>query len=248
MINKNYILNTFEENAIKSHRRLTDLLSKDPVMSVFYLIYTSKITLQASLHTMTLPDIYRQSVARNTQANVNSVLFLKQGNFLHYMEGSERTITQLFDKIKADKRHKNIHVIAQGQAPNALFGHWKMHCINLDSVSDMDDVDDISPLLDYFETAQFDSASVPRLLADVENYYRSGKWQRHQHTNFDKGSYSHTKLRRLGVKHRYFLWIQLGFLLVFLLLVIYWLFQNRVHLAALNHPLSTLTGFLAAAL
>ena len=165
-------------------------------MSVFYLIYTSKITLQASLHPMTLPDIYRQSVARNTQANVNSVLFLKQGNFLHYMEGSERTITQLFDKIKADKRHKNIHVIEQGQAPNALFGHWKMHCINLDSVNDMDDVDDISPLLDYFETAQFDSASVPRLLADVENYYRSGKWQRHQHTNFDKGSYSYAKLRR----------------------------------------------------
>ena len=55
-------------------------------------------------------------------------------------------------------------------------------------------------------------------------------------------------LRRLGFKHRYFLWIQLGFLLVFLLLVIYWLFQNRVHWAALNHPLSTLTGFLAAAL
>ena len=217
-------------------------------MSVFYLIYTSKITLQASLHTMTLPDIYRQSVARNTQANVNSVLFLKQGNFLQYMEGSERTITQLFDKIKADKRHKNIHVIEQGQAPNRLFGHWKMHCINLDNVNDMDDVDDISPLLDYFETAQFDSASVPRLLADVENYYRSGKWQRHQHTNFDKGSYSHAKLRRLGFKHRYFLWIQLGFLLVFLLLVIYWVLQNRVHLAALNHPLSALTGFLAGAL
>ena len=27
MINKNYILNTFEENVFKSHRRLTDLLS-----------------------------------------------------------------------------------------------------------------------------------------------------------------------------------------------------------------------------
>ncbi|MGD4317512.1 BLUF domain-containing protein, partial [Xanthomonas citri pv. citri] len=211
-------------------------------------IYTSKITLQASLHPMTLPDIYRQSVARNTQANVNSVLFLKQGNFLQYMEGSECTITQLFDKIKADKRHKNIHVIAQGQAPNALLGHWNMHCINLDRVNDMDDVDDISPLLDYFETAQFDSASVPRLLADVENYYRSGKWQQHQHTNFNKVSYSHDKLRRLGFKHRYFLWIQLGFLLVFLLLVIYWVLQNRVHLAALNHPLSGLTSFLAAAL
>lgn len=214
-------------------------------MSVFYLIYTSKITLQASLHNMTLIDIYRQSVARNTQANVSSVLFFKQGNFLHYMEGSENAITQLFDKIKADKRHKNIHVIEQGQAPNRLFGHWKMHCINLDNVNDMDD---ISPLLDYFETAQFDSASVPRLLADVENYFRSGKWQRHQHTNFDKGSYSHAKLRRFGFKHRYFLWIQLGFLLVFLLLVIYWVLQNRVHLAAINHPLSALTGFLAAAL
>lgn len=217
-------------------------------MSVFYLIYTSKITLQASLHNMTLIDIYRQAAARNTETHVSSVLFFKQGNFLHYMEGSENAITQLFDKIKADKRHKNIHVIEQGQAPNRLFGHWKMHCINLDNVNDMDDVDDISPLLGYFETAQFDSASVPRLLADVENYYRSGKWQRHQHTNFDKGSYSHAKLRRLGFKHRYFLWIQLGFLLVFLLLVIYWVLQNRVHLAALNHPLSALTGFLAAAL
>ena len=217
-------------------------------MSVFYLIYTSKITLQASLHNMTLIDIYRQAAARNTETHVSSVLFFKQGNFLHYMEGSENAITQLFDKIKADKRHKNIHVIEQGQAPNRLFGHWKMHCINLDNVNDMDDVDDISPLLGYFETAQFDSASVPRLLADVENYYRSGKWQRHQHTNFDKGSYSHAKLRRLGFKHRYFLWIQLGFLLVFLLLVIYWVLQNRVHWAALNHPLSGLTSFLAAAL
>lgn len=217
-------------------------------MSVFYLIYTSKITLQASLHNMTLIDIYRQAAARNTETHVSSVLFFKQGNFLHYMEGSENAITQLFDKIKADKRHKNIHVIEQGQAPNRLFGHWKMHCINLDNVNDMDDVDDISPLLGYFETAQFDSASVPRLLADVENYYRSGKWQRHQHTNFDKGSYSHAKLRRLGFKHRYFLWIQLGFLLVFLLLMIYWVLQNRIHWAALNHPLSALTGFLAAAL
>ena len=37
-------------------------------------------------------------------------------------------------------------------------------------------------------------------------------------------------------------------LLVFLLLVIYWVLQNRVHWAGLNHPLSGLTSFLAAAL
>jgi hypothetical protein len=35
---------------------------------------------------------------------------------------------------------------------------------------------------------------------------------------------------------------------VFLLLMVYWVLQNRVHWAALNHPLSALTGFLAAAL
>ena len=94
-------------------------------MSVFYLIYTSKITLKASLHTMTLPDIYRQSVARNTQANVNSVLFLKQGNFLQYMEGSECTITQLFNKIKADKDTKIFTLLDRDRRPMRCLGTGK---------------------------------------------------------------------------------------------------------------------------
>ena len=57
----------------------------------------------------------------------------------------------------------------------------------------MDDVDDINPLLSYFETAQFDSASVA---CGCENYYRSGKWQGINIPTLI--SYSHAKLRRLA--------------------------------------------------
>lgn len=188
-------------------------------MSISYLIYTSKITLQASWQTMTFPEICHQSANHNAKANITGILCFKQGNFLQYMEGSEQAIKQLFDKITVDKRHTKIQVVKQGQSPHRLFAHWKMHCINLDKAAD---IDDISPVLDYFETPQFDSGSVTALLADVESYYRSGRWQHHQHTDFVKGSYGCAKMRDFSFNHRYFLWMQFGFLVFSILIIGYW--------------------------
>lgn len=188
-------------------------------MSISYLIYTSKITLRASWQTMTFHEICHQSANHNAKANITGVLCFKQGYFLQYMEGSEQAIKQLFAKITVDKRHTKIQVVKQGQSPHRLFAHWKMHCINLDKAAD---IDDISPVLDYFDIPEFDKYSVPKLLADIERYYQSGKWQQHQHANFVKGSYGSASMRNFGVNHRYFLWMQFGFLVFFILLIGYW--------------------------
>lgn len=192
-------------------------------MSIFYLIYTSKISLRASLRSMTFHDLCHESADNNAKVDITGILCFKQGNFLQYLEGSESTVNQLYETIKTDHRHKSIRLIATGQSPHRLFSHWNMHCINLDKLAD---IDDISPVLDYFETPMLDKNNVPTLLADLENYYQSGKWQHQHHTDFVKGSYSRAKMHHMGTDHRYFLWMQLGFLIIFLLLGMYWLLNR----------------------
>ena len=193
-------------------------------MSVFYLIYTSKITLPASFHQSTFYDICEQASRNNPKFGIGGFLCFKCGYFLQYIEGEESAINNLFSTLLSDKRHKSIEKVSEGFKDNALFAKWEMHCINLDKV---DDIDSISPVLDYFETTLFSDKDTPKLLEDLGRYYANGAWVHQTEYAFDKGSYSKSAINRFGKTHAIFLWLQVGLVILFIaLLFLAWLYND----------------------
>lgn len=60
------------------------------------------------------PDVHtlsRQPSSRNFAEEITGVLLHRNGHFLHIIEGPKEYVENLFLRIIADDRHKNLHLI-----------------------------------------------------------------------------------------------------------------------------------------
>ena len=73
-----------------------------------------------------LAAILRVARANNASLHVTGALVLYDDWFAQVLEGPERTVTALYDKIKRDARHENVSLDQQQQVSTRLFGHWAM--------------------------------------------------------------------------------------------------------------------------
>lgn len=70
-------------------------------------------------------EILEHAQAYNTQNDLTGVLLYSEGNFFHVIEGEKNLIQNLFDKIKADKRHENITTIFERPIVRAAYDGFK---------------------------------------------------------------------------------------------------------------------------
>ncbi len=97
------------------------------------LIYVSSAT-----HLMSndeLLDILRASHKNNEKAAVTGMLLYKGGNFMQVLEGPEASVNEIFEKIKQDKRHKDVMVLSKDIIAERQFEAWQMAFANLDDDS-----------------------------------------------------------------------------------------------------------------
>lgn len=67
------------------------------------------------------------SAQRNNQPlDITGVLLYDQSRFIQYMEGPTKEISQLYDKIKTDTRHKEVRMVAFGPLAERRFPTWAM--------------------------------------------------------------------------------------------------------------------------
>lgn len=70
--------------------------------------------------------ILESSIRNNGKINITGVLLYSDTKFLQCLEGEYDLIISLYDKIKEDKRHKNVVMLGLGTIKERAFPSWQM--------------------------------------------------------------------------------------------------------------------------
>jgi len=99
---------------------------------IFYLIY---ISIESGLfNNDELKALFNQCRDFNTRNNITGVLLYarglqvteSKGRFMQLLEGDERIIRRLFNKIVNDKRHESVVLLQIGKYKQRCFTDWSM--------------------------------------------------------------------------------------------------------------------------
>ena len=101
-----------------------------PLEPCFRLIYRSRSLLPADpqLSEAGLAEILRTARTNNRQLGITGALVLYEHKnwFAQALEGPEAEVTNLFDRIKKDPRHKDVEIREAESVPARLFSKWAM--------------------------------------------------------------------------------------------------------------------------
>jgi hypothetical protein len=110
------IIGQFFESIINS---IVDIL-----MSVYQLIYTSQSTFEIT--EKVLLDILTKAQINNFNHQISGLLILFNSNYIQLIEGNKKDVTDLFNRIKNDSRHKNIRVLIETDSLDRDLPTWFM--------------------------------------------------------------------------------------------------------------------------
>jgi hypothetical protein len=78
------------------------------------------------LSSMDIEEILKVSRCRNTDNNVTGCLIYYNRRFIQILEGDEEAVKETYASIKSDRRHKEIHLIAENETQERTFPQWGM--------------------------------------------------------------------------------------------------------------------------
>lgn len=62
----------------------------------------------------------------NHRLGITGCLLYYDGEFIQYLEGNQVKVLTLFDKIKADPRHRDVELLSYGEREGRVFNTWDM--------------------------------------------------------------------------------------------------------------------------
>jgi len=99
-------------------------------MSLHQLVYLSQSTRKLSKEE--LLALWKQAKDNNAAIDVTGSLFYNGGWFMQVLEGSDKTLTALYDKITKDPRHHDTRLLYKEPAAYRTFVRWSMNMTNLE--------------------------------------------------------------------------------------------------------------------
>nr|WP_276900333.1 BLUF domain-containing protein [Pedobacter kyonggii] len=107
-------------------------LENEILTPVFYLIYTSIAS--RLFNNEELKALLNQCRNFNNRNNITGILLYvrglqitkSKGRFMHLLEGDERIIRRLFNKIVNDERHESVVLLQIGKYEQRFFTDWSM--------------------------------------------------------------------------------------------------------------------------
>jgi hypothetical protein len=91
------------------------------------LIYCSRATAECMSQMRTaFPQILRVSVRNNAEIEVTGALVACNGWFLQALEGPRIEVMKTYERIGADTRHRDIHLIRAEPIDHRRFASWNM--------------------------------------------------------------------------------------------------------------------------
>lgn len=106
--------------------------------ALYKLIYSS--TRQPNCTDKDIQDILESCKKNNPNYDVTGVLLHSEHRFIQYIEGSSERVIGLYDKIKDDKRHKNVVMLSYAPIKERLFPSWHMGYRSMDNVKFQSDI------------------------------------------------------------------------------------------------------------
>lgn len=87
------------------------------------------IYLSAATRLLTEPDIealLAVSRRNNARDGITGLLMYHDGSFLQVLEGEKSKVEACFSRISADRSHRNVLRLFQGEVAERLFSEWSM--------------------------------------------------------------------------------------------------------------------------
>ena len=103
-------------------------------MDLFSICYISQK--EDHLQREVIDQISTYSTTENETQKISGILIEYKNHFLQYLEGPTRNVYDVFERIKKDKRHKNVEIIQFKQIEERIFPGWSMLHKNLDDDRD----------------------------------------------------------------------------------------------------------------
>ncbi|KMO43617.1 blue light sensor protein [Methylobacterium tarhaniae] len=81
--------------------------------SLIHLIYFSRVALSAEPleRARQINDIARHAQKKNEFSVITSLLIVDQGYFIQILEGERMSVQETFQRISADPRHRDVHIV-----------------------------------------------------------------------------------------------------------------------------------------
>ena len=115
------------------------------------LMYASRAN--DSINQEALAAILKKSRQNNPATGVTGVLCFSEGLFLQVLEGGRLPVSQLYNRIANDPRHRDVMLLSYEEIGERKFAGWSMGQVNLSHLN-------ASLLLKYSETATLDPYAV----------------------------------------------------------------------------------------
>lgn len=87
------------------------------------LIYQSRRNTQAPLD---IYDLMRISRKNNSEIEITGFLFFDGTNFVQALEGRRECVSQIYNRIVKDGRHRDVTLMSCTEVQNRRFRHWSM--------------------------------------------------------------------------------------------------------------------------
>ena len=91
------------------------------------LVYLSEAAIDFSIPD--LKALTKIASTKNKLKNITGYLCFSNGRFLQYIEGSENSVNELFERIKEDARHKIIYEVESTGMERRIIPYWSMRHI-----------------------------------------------------------------------------------------------------------------------
>jgi CheY-like chemotaxis protein len=114
-----------------NHTRAEDQLAeadlvprqRDPMKS---LLYVSRSQLQPSETDIEVQRIVTVARERNAEVGITGALIFTHTHFAQFLEGPERAVDQLMERLRQDPRHDHVRVVSTPSFERRRFSDWSM--------------------------------------------------------------------------------------------------------------------------
>lgn len=137
-------------------------------MSLYCLVYTSVASRDMSDDE--LKALLQKSRIKNQKLNITGMLLHLEPFFIQVLEGEEATVTEAFNRIKADSRHQKVSLIYKKKIQSRTFPDWTMGFNRIGS----DDLEGLDGFADYLnqpvpKSIKGTAGEIERLLGMFKN-------------------------------------------------------------------------------
>jgi hypothetical protein len=100
------------------------------------IIYHSKAT--KLLSDNELEDMLCKARENNSKSSITGLLIVKGYSFFQWLEGNEKDVIELFEKIKTDNRHHSVFLMDKDIISSREFACWDMGYKNIDKLKKLE--------------------------------------------------------------------------------------------------------------